>query len=155
MEINFGKHAGKSVEILLLKKTDYIVWMLLQKNATGQMASAQKEARRLIAIFDQKPFVKTCYGHNCNNAATRCSVYNINVQGPYWWCNTCNPYQSGAVQGKLQEIKTYAEAVSHVDFYCRGRKSDYQALIKSMAEAKGLPSRVGNVQAEKFFSAVS
>jgi hypothetical protein len=125
---------------------------LSQKDATGPMAIVQKEARRLISLFDKKPILKKCFGHNCSNIATRCTVYNINVEGPFWWCDTCDPYQRGALGGKLQALITYSQAISHVDMYCRGRKEDYQSIIRSMAEAKGLPARVGKVQAAAFFT---
>jgi len=153
MEITFGKHAGKSIELLLLKEPEYIKWMLEQQNATGAMKRAQDEAKRLIARFNTKPFIKDCFGKpGAAHKATRCTVYGNNVTVPYWWCDSCNPYQSGANSGKLQAVSTYEEALNHVGFWCSGRSSDYKSLIKDLAQAKGLPARVGEKQAVAFFA---
>lgn len=153
MEVQFGKHAGKSLELIVLKEPDYLTWMLGQSDATGAMKHAQKEAERLITIFDKKPFIKTCEGNSCGKPSTRCTVYTNNVRTPYWWCADCDPYQSGANRGKLYSVSTYRQALQHVTLHCGGRTSDYKAIIKEMAIAKGLPSRVGKPQAQKFFAA--
>jgi len=34
---------------------------------------------------------------------------------------------------------------------CRGRKADLKRIIRALAEAKGLPERVGEAQAVAFF----
>jgi len=152
MKITFGKYIGKAMEMLVLKVPEYVAWMLEQHAApSSQMAKAQDEAKRLIIKFDDKPFMKKCSGKNCNETATRCTVYDANVLNPYWWCENCNPYQSGAAPGKLQVLTTYCQAISHVENYYGNRKSDYQSIIRSMAEAKGLPRRVGDAQSTKFF----
>lgn len=152
MKIGFGKHAGKTIELLVLKEPDYIAWMLAQETRAGSsMENAQMEANRLIAMFDRKPYIKKCFGRNCTQTATCCTVYNSNVLSPYWWCDNCSPYQSGASPGKLFVLRTYSEAISHADRYS-GVKSDYKSIIRSMAEAKGLPARVGAKQAAQFFA---
>lgn len=153
MEITFGKHAGKSLELLLLKEPAYIAWMLGQQNTMGAMKHAQNEARRLIARFNSKPFIPNCFGKQApEHKATRCTVYGNNVTAPCWWCISCDPYQSGANSGKLQSVSTYEDALNHVGFWCGGRASDYKSLIKDLAQAKGLPARVGEKQATAFFS---
>jgi hypothetical protein len=153
MILSFGKkHAGKSLELLVLKEPDYIKWMLEQKNPGAAMKRAQDEAKRLIAKFDAMPFTENCSGHTGSpHPATRCTVYGNNVRGPYWWCDACNPYQSGANPGKLQEVRSYGQALRHVASFCGGRVSDYKSLIRDLAAAKGLPSRVGEKQAQAFF----
>ena len=152
VELNFGKNAGKSVEQLVLKDPKYIHWMLSQSDAKGALKLAQAHAAKCIKRFDAKPFVKTCSGQNCHATATRCTVYTDNVSDPYWWCDTCDPYESGANRGKLPVLTTYAQAYNHVQLYCSGRVSDHKDIVLSMAKAKGLPSRVGEAQALQFFA---
>jgi hypothetical protein len=152
MQITFGKHAGKSLELLLLKEPDYIAWMLAQQSVYGAVKRAQDEAKRLIARFDAKPLVKDCFGRSGAHKATRCTVYGNNVTAPYWWCSTCDPYLSGANPGKLQVVASYEDALAHVALWCSGRSSDYKSLIKDLARAKGLPTRVGEKQAAEFFA---
>ena len=141
------------MELLVLKEPRYIQWLLGQQAAQGEMKRAQAEARRLIRLFDAKPFLKECFGSTPPaHLAERCSVYGNVVDAPYWWCNNCNPYQSGADAGKLQVISTYEGALNHVSFFCGNRSRDYKALIKELAEAKGLPKRVSKAQAATFFA---
>ncbi len=150
MIIEFGKHAGKSVETLVLKDADYTTWVLSQDSPVGQLDTVQQEVQRLIAVFDAKPYQKTCSGHGCSRPATRCTVYGPNVYLRMWWCDDCDPYQAGASRGKLFAIRTYGEAIQHCLHFCTQR-SAIKDLIKSLAQAKGLPERVGERQAAEFF----
>ncbi len=45
----------------------------------------------------------------------------------------------------------YTQALDHIRDYCGGRKGDLNYLIRLLAEAKGLPKRVGEKQARSFF----
>lgn len=153
MQITFGKHSGKSLELLLFKHPDYIAWMLAQQNASGAMKRAQDEAKRLMGRFNSKPFKKQRFGQTGpKHSATRCTVYSNNVTVPHWWCNGCDPYESGANAGKLQVIATYEDALDHVGAWCGGNTADYKSLIKDLAQAKGLPARIGEKQAAAFFA---
>jgi hypothetical protein len=51
----------------------------------------------------------------------------------------------------LTEVRTYREALEHVEFTCGGGKADYKAIIRDFALAKGLPQRSGEKQIEAFF----
>ncbi len=150
MQVTFGKHDGKSVEWLVLKEPDYIKWVL-QQSASGKMLQVKTHAAALIKKFDAKPLLKTCRAEDCSEKATRVTVYLDNLL-PVWWCANCNPYQLGANSGKLQVISTYAQALSHVEFYCKGRKSDSAEIVKYLAQARGLPSRVSETHAQAFFA---
>ncbi len=151
MIITIGKHKGKSVSEVVLKHPQYVKWVLEQTDATGQLKTIQKEMFRLIEIFNSKPFAKKCYGNNCNNSATRCSAYADNFQSLYWWCNNCNPYQSGANEGKLYSISTYQNALAYVQIVHNNSITVSSALIKRLAQEKGLPTRVKKGDIEKFF----
>jgi hypothetical protein len=150
MYITFGTKAkGKSVELAVLRQPDYIAWMLDQPSPSGRMQAVVAEVNRLIPLFDAKPIVERCRG-NCSNRATRFSVY----QGGFdaWpWCDSCDPHSQGASTGRLSILRTYREALRQVAFFNAGRREDYRDLLKSMAEAKGLPARVGEKQAAAFF----
>lgn len=152
MNVGFCKHSDKSVAILVLKEPEYVAWVLNQPNPSGPLARVQAEVKRLIDIFDSKPIQKRCYGNSCSNVATQCSVYRDNVISPFWWCGACDPHQRGAVEGNLTLISTYRDALRHCVLY-RVRKVDLEKLITSLAQAKGLPQRVGEKQAEEFFKA--
>lgn len=155
MEVTFGKHQGKSIETLVIKEPTYTAWMLLVESPTGQMKSVQKRARQLVSCFDDKPIIIECYGKGCGNRATRCTIYLNNVATPHWWCDECDPYQSGANPGKLQAVQTYQQALGHVDMYCKGRVTDARNLVRSLAQAKGLPARITEGNAKKFLSKYS
>ena len=150
MLVTFGKHDGKSVEWLVLKESDYIKWILSQ-SASGKILQIQKHAAALVKKFDAKPLLNQCRAEDCSEKAIRATVYLDNLL-PEWWCAECNPYQLGANAGKLQSISTYSQALTHVELYCRGRKSDSAEIIKYLAQAKGLPSRVSESHAQAFFS---
>jgi hypothetical protein len=70
----------------------------------------------------------------------------------YYWCNSCDPYQAGAIEGKLTIITTYRQALDHISLSCKKRSRDYIAIVKALAHAKGLPDRVTEGQAEAFFN---
>lgn len=150
MKLGFGKHAGKSVEILIIKEPQYITWMLKQA-ATGPMVLAQEHAQKKIAQFDAKLIVEQCNDKACARLATQCVVYANNVTSPYWVCDSCNPYDLGAPSGKLQALQSFEESCRYVANFCGNRLSDHRTLILELARAKGLPKRVAGKAAINFF----
>jgi hypothetical protein len=148
MQIVFGKHAGTTFEDLVLKEPAYVVWMLNHPEHTGERACA--EAKRLLDIFDKKPFITPCSGSGCNNQATRCSLYEESIQ-PRWWCNKCDPYSMGAKPGSLFIRQYYIEAWAYVHYMCNRRKRYFRELLRDMARAKGLPWRAGKQEVQAFF----
>jgi hypothetical protein len=150
MFITFGKHQGKSPQLLLLKYPDYALWMLREERATGNFASVQTELRRLIRLFDDKPILVPCLGADCENIATRGTVYWGGAHFS-WWCDDCDPCQLGASRGKLSIVQSFAHVIHHVGTNCKGEKPILRALIRRLAQAKGLAERVGEKQARDFF----
>jgi len=57
----------------------------------------------------------------------------------------------GILKGRTHFVITYTQALDHIPNYCGGRKGDLNYLIHLLAEAKGLPKRVGEKQARSFF----
>ena len=150
MQVTIGKHAGKSLEFLMIREPGYVHW-LVQNASSGALFTLKEAAKDCMTKFDAKPMVHVCHASSCKLGAARASIYG-NSLAPYWWCLNCDPYQAGANQGKLQFVRTYADALNHVEFFCSGRKSGYVELIRYLAEAKGLPGRVGEKQAQFFFA---
>ncbi|MGO9138152.1 MAG: hypothetical protein ACLQBC_10860 [Syntrophales bacterium] len=144
--INFGKHHGKSCELVLLKDPHYVKWVL-ETNVEGPLKQVQIKLVRLVQIFNAKPFITKC--RVCSRPAERATLYKDNAVILYWWCNDCHIY--GNRTGVLSEVSTYESALRYVASVCKKRKSDYQILIKELAQAKGLAKRVGQVQAVEFF----
>lgn len=150
MRISFGKHDGKSIEAMVLKEPAYVDWMLRSQNPSSHMAAACEEAQRLIGIFNAKRILRPCTSRDCGNAGARFSVYQENVD-LVPWCAGCDPYDLGARSGKLAVIQSYDQAIQYVKSWCSARDGDMRKIIREMASAKGLPSRVGDTQAEEFF----
>jgi len=84
----------------MLKNPKNVKWVLGQSDAEGALKKICEEIKRLIRIFDSKPFTKQCGGHNYHNLATRCTAYEDNFTALKWWCDNCDHYQSGASPGK-------------------------------------------------------
>lgn len=137
------------MELLVLKEPPYIDW-LFKEHATGRLRDLQVYGRSLIEHFDKKQIQTKCFVKGCSAHATRFSVYKDNI-APIWWCDECNPYQLGALDGRLQILRTYQDSLLHAQIYCT-RAADMKTLITSLARAKGLPQRVGELQAAKFFA---
>ena len=60
MQVTLGKHAGKSVELLMLKEPGYIRW-LLQQSPNGQLLEIKQHALALTKKFDAKPYQIVCH----------------------------------------------------------------------------------------------
>ncbi len=144
MQIRSGKYAGKSSEQVVLKFPDYVEWYI----GAYPTAKLSTEFKRLVGIFDRKPLRTKCY--TCKKSATLATAY-MNNPSLYFWCSDCDYYGSGANKGKLTIIKTYSNALQHIELNCGGYKSWKSTIIKSLAQAKGLPARVGDAQAVAFF----
>lgn len=146
MKLTFGKHKGKSVEIVVLKEPEYAMWILSKEDADEPLAHIRKEVQRLINVFDSKPFARKCYG--CSRRTTTRVSLAPPSPSAYWWCDECNPRSMGC-DGLLSIVQTYQEAMQYAGLCLR--KNHTKGLIRDLAEAKGLPKRVGEKQAEEFF----
>jgi len=155
MIIKFGKqHVGKSVESVILKDPIYVKWVLSQADASGPLLPIRDEMIRLLAIFNERPFITKCSGPNCDRIATRASLYKDNPV-PKWWCDECDPFILADLNpfvNRVQTVVTYEEVLAHVAALCRGRKAGYKYVIRAFAQAKGLPRRLGEKQVQGFFS---
>lgn len=140
MDMGFGKYKGKAVAWVLLEDPQYFDWM----GNNGMSGNPEYIfAMQLINIFDSKPFINARCNGRCGgqNPVTRLTLYAGIYNGAYWFCDECDPYDSGANPGKLTPIRTLSHAIGY-------RDSD---LIKAMAIAKGVPQRKTKKALKDFF----
>lgn len=144
MQIKSGRHANQTTEYVLLRygnDANYI----MRKHPYG---FAGKAYRSLVKRFDAKPFATSC--RRCENTATRASAYR-GAPSLLFWCDACDPYGEGANPGMLVVIRSYIQAISHIDESCDGYREWKNDIIRSLAEAKGCPRRLTQKAAVEFF----
>jgi hypothetical protein len=151
MIIGFGKYRGQPAESVLLAHPDYVMWALAQDAETGPLAHLSREFGRLIDHFNSLPFIVSCVGEGCDRTAMCCTLHQRAVV-PYFWCSSCNPLAERNPPAKLVRVGTYHEACYYVCAHCNNRKTDMVRLIRQLAQAKGLPDRVGEREAIAFFA---
>jgi len=144
MILKSGRHADKSTEYVFLRHGNDASY-IMANYADGPVG---KEYLRLSRKFDAKPFEVQCY--QCANTATRASAYR-GSPSLMFWCDDCDPYSQGASRGKLVIVRTYLEAVRHIDFTCQGYRAWKDMIIKELAGAKGCPARLSQKAAIAFF----
>jgi hypothetical protein len=83
-------------------------------------------------------------GVECGKPATRASAYRQVPNDLHWWCDSCDPYGTGANSEKLFMARTCSSALFHVNSDCGESRQDKRIIVKGLAEAKGLPKRVAS-----------
>jgi len=146
MLLDFGKHAGKTTQFVFLKTPDFALWAR-EQDARGKLAQAVTAFGRHEAALNAKAFVTRCRG--CQAPATRGSYYNGTTDG-LWWCDDCDPYSLGALDGKLSIVRTFNHAMQHVQWTCSAPRQAYREIVKDLSQAKGAPKRLGAEQAAAF-----
>jgi hypothetical protein len=150
MIITFGEYRGRSVEWLVLKRPDYVKWILDQPTPTWPLADVKSEVLRLISIFDAKAILKPC-GRNCLVSVSGFEAYDGNPYMLWPVCDMCDPCQNGPAPWKLSVIRTYNDALNFIKQHCDGRGSEYRLAINTIAVAKGFPERSSPARIRKFF----
>jgi hypothetical protein len=141
--IGGGPKAGKSTQELILKDPGWVQFFVGKNPQSKVTAELKRHDRALTA----RPFVEKC---RCKSFATRLSFYAGNATTSISWCDECDPYSLGARRGTLTIVRTFMEAVRFVDSTCKGRRTDKRLVVRQLAEAKGLPKRVGQSAAIAF-----
>lgn len=141
MNLCFGQSCGLSIESILVRDPGRLLWVLAQTPRTRQFAKMQDEVMDAVSRFDAIPFTVLCSNDGCERRATCGSVYKHSIQCR-WWCDTCDPLQSGASPSKLVMIAGFREAACYVNTFCNGRQADLKRLVRILAKAKGLADRV-------------
>lgn len=150
MLVTFGKYAGKSTELLVLKHPDYVVWLRYQSSLKGLALAARNDCVRLIAKFDSASYTRPC--SKCRQPATRTTFYAGNATDCYTWCDACDPYSSGALQGKLTVVDAYKGALLQAALYHGNRVTAQRDAVQALGRAKGLGKSVTEKQAIAFFA---
>jgi hypothetical protein len=152
MKITVGKDKGTEIHELFFSNPKFIGWALHETNPGTRLFYCITEMKRLIDIFDKKPFEIKCFGRDCTKKSTRLTAAKGNIQSYFFWCNKCDPFQMGATPGKIASLSTYLQATSFVTRYCSGRKKDYVYIIRKMAQAKNIfEKRLTQQQIESCF----
>ncbi|MBY3171643.1 hypothetical protein [Rhizobium laguerreae] len=146
MQIQSGRHAGKSCESMMINHPDLVQWMIEKADPSR----TKDEFKRLVTIFDRRPIEETCHG--CANVATRASLYQ-GGDDLMFWCDGCNEYGSGANRGKLRIVTRYLEVVRMIDTFAAGNKKFKFQMIRQLARGKGLAKRMTNDNLIDFFAA--
>jgi len=144
MRFKSGKHEGNTTEEVLLKKPDFAQWTIERYPESPH----GKAFIRLTQEFDDKPFTADCHGE-CGRKATRATACR-DSSVLYFWCDKCDPLSTGARQVTI--IYTLSGLLRHVDASAGGNRGLKRRIVRNLAEAKGLPKRVGEAQALEFFS---
>jgi hypothetical protein len=152
MIIDVPPHKGETAEFVLLTSPYYVAECVLTLFPNPLLRSLTTEFERLISIFDAKPILKRCHGQGCEDKATRVSICRDNIAMLQWWCDACDPCQTGAARGRIQIVRTYREALLHVQQFCNDRKRDYWEFVGELARAKGLPKNYTDAHAKIFLA---
>lgn len=155
MIMGFGIHSSKTVENVVLTHPDYVKWMLdnIEKASYQKrfVNGAKKQVNRLINIFDKKPTMCKCNTIGCNNTAENAIFFSSVVSNHKWLCNECLGGKHSTL-GRYKIVRTYRNALSYVEKNCKNAGSNYELIIKYLAEAKGLPSRFTETDESSFFN---
>lgn len=143
-------YQDKTYEQVIISFPDYISWLLAKPDLKGVALHARTRVLQLITKFDSAPFTTKC--SKCRGAATRGTLYRGGTPSLfYWWCDTCDPYSSGANYGKLANIPTYKELLSFIR-HNGNRRGDFRLAVKSFAQGKGAPKRMSAAAIAKLFT---
>jgi hypothetical protein len=148
MLLTFGRHAGASVELLFFTAPDYLAWAMTEEQPSLALANVAEEARRLMDIFDQRPFVMPC--RKCPEPATRCALF-LPEGHLCFCCEFCKPYYAFSPGPRFREVHTFQDAYDCFRTRAGGREHDLSEFIVAMARHKGLPAGFGAAEAAAFF----
>ncbi len=147
MYMSFGRHGGVSIKKVLLIDPSYIMWLIGERANTREMAIAQTEAIRLIAVFDARPIRAKC--HDCHEEATRLTGYDGSSMSLYPWCEHCDPI--GSTGKATIVIRSYKQALRHSESSGAGTKAGQKRIIGAMANLKGLDRPMTEANLLAFF----
>ena len=149
MRMTFGRHKGKTLEIIALKDPEFIRDLLASEAKGKDQIRLRAEASQLLDTFDRRAFQVRCVGSGCNQPASRCTIYKSDVLNPWWWCDACDPKQYGIGPDRIRIVRTYQDALDFCEPF--GDPTVARDIIRVLAEAKGLPG-LKEAHADIFFN---
>lgn len=146
MRLQYGRYQGRTAEALLLRAPDYALWVL-RHQPEGKLARCFHD---LMTAFDARPIERQCQG--CSAQATRASALPGRSE-LYFFCEACALYPAGAPLGAADNLRTIGDLAQHVERTTRRRATvRLRAMVRRLAEAKGLPRRITEANAAAFFA---
>lgn len=130
-----GRHAGHNTQQVLLTDPGWTLF-LMEKQPSSEFTIA---FRRHITDLDAKPFLGPC--RHCGRKGVRASAHR-GATNLMCWCADCDPRSMGAAKGKLSSILTFQDVITHARVGGGAVRSRERAIVRALAEAKGLPSRL-------------
>lgn len=136
MRLRFGRYAGMTTEALILRRPDYVVWML--REAPDGVVG--RDFTSLIQRFDARILGKAD-GVACLAAPNQTDLV------------VSNAAQAERLGGcSLSRIDGFWDAVAHVERTgVGGRRQALRRLIRNLALARGMPRRFTDRAALVFF----
>lgn len=151
MEFTISPYGGtKTVEQVMLIDGSIVGWLLSAPGLAGPAARIAAHIEgQLLPKVDAKPFVEPCAG--CGGQATYLTSHHGDPSGFIPWCEDCDPYSFGAVDGRLYRVESYCGVLTHVGQNCRGGREAMTRAAKAYCRAKGAPILVTEIAARVFF----
>ena len=152
MPMPIKPHKDKLVERVVIQYPDFIHWFD-ENQLDTKYIDLGEHIKKCIRIFNEKPFINVkCAGKNeaapCTNQVDLFSLPDTSYI-PSFWCASCDPNQQ---PDKVETLgTTYWQALHHGWREPRHRNQACQTLIKTLAEAKGLPDKPTDMQILAFF----
>ncbi len=138
MRLRFGRYAGMTTEALVLRRPDYVVWML--REAPDGMVG--REFNGLIQRFDAQ------VGGGTDGVACLAAPNQTDLV-----ISDAVKTERLAARG-LNRIGGFWDAVAHVECTgVRGRRQALRRLVRNLALARGMPRRFTDRAAHAFFRA--
>ena len=135
----FGKHDGRLVWDVVLHEADYIYWLYNRSENDG-FEWLDNGIADLVDRFDNTPIMDGCCGkvdgEPCQRQATRFSLYRGRTE-PMFWCEECDPLQTGVGGGSITIGRGYYHALEIVHTH-RGSWEMKRDVIRNLAQAKRL-----------------
>lgn len=145
MRLRFGRYAGLTTEVLLLRVPDYAAYAMA-RNPDGALGRA---FATLSAAFDGRPIRDPC---RCGTLATHARAYRSSTD-LILLCDRCDRQLPD--DAALDDVSAFADALDHVRRTCvRSLRREQRRIVRRLGLAKGMPRRVTEATAEAFLSGV-
>jgi len=143
MRLRFGRYAGMTTEVLLLRAPDYVAWTLARR----PRSALARTFAALADAFDARSIQASC---SCGRAARHARAYRASSE-LILLCEACAGRAPPG--GGLDEVTGYRAALEHVRETCvRGHRREQQRLIRGLGRAKGMPKRITEAAAARFLA---
>lgn len=141
-------HIGEPAEFILLDDPYYVRCVLECPDDYGPLTRLKESFRSLIEKFNKKKIEHPCVW--CGKPAERFLFCPGDVH-PQHWCRRCSPFWIDEEKEDLIFLSDYMSVLNYVHDYCGGSRYCYEAAIRDIAQAKGLPEAFNSKDLLLFF----